>query len=115
MKVLFISLSMPDLIMPTLPLGLVSVATAAQRDGHEVRILDSTAGSDAAQQAAEAIAAFAPDAIGISVRNIDDQSMRETRFLLEPLQVDSCELPQAFKSPHNSGRCWLQHVSGAAA
>ncbi len=92
MKVLFISLSMPDLIMPTLPLGLVSVATAVQRDGHEVRILDSTAGSNAAQAAKEAIVAFAPDAIGISVRNIDDQSMRETRFLLDPLQsiVASC-------------------------
>lgn len=92
MKVVFITLSMPDLIMPTLPLGLVSVATAAQHDGHEVRILDSAAGSDAAQQAAEAIASFAPDAIGLSVRNIDDQSRGDTRFLLEPLKtiVSSC-------------------------
>jgi radical SAM superfamily enzyme YgiQ (UPF0313 family) len=99
MKVLLISLSMPDLIMPTLPLGLVSVATAVQRDGHEVRILDSSAGSDAGQQAAEAIAAFAPDAIGLSVRNIDDQSMRETRFLLDPLQALVAVCRRLLKAP----------------
>ena len=99
MKVLFISLSMPDLIMPTLPLGLVSVATAAQRDGHEVRILDSAAGSDADSRLAEAIAAFAPDAIGISVRNIDDQSMHDTRFLLEPLKAIAASCRRLSKAP----------------
>ena len=92
MKVLLISFSMPELIMPTLPLGVVCVATAAQRDGHEVRILDIAVGSDSGQAAAEAIAAFAPDAIGLSVRNIDDQTMQGTRFLLDPLKaiIGSC-------------------------
>jgi radical SAM superfamily enzyme YgiQ (UPF0313 family) len=99
MKVLFITLSMPDLIMPTLPLGLVSVATAVQRDGHEVQILDCAAGSDAVRQTAEAIAAFAPDAIGISVRNIDDQSMHETRFLLEPLKAVAACCRRLSKAP----------------
>ena len=92
MNMLFVSLSMPALIMPTLPIGVVCVATAAQRDGHEVRILEIAVGSDAGQAAAEAISAFVPDAIGLSVRNIDDQSMQGTRFLLEPLKaiVTSC-------------------------
>ncbi len=99
MKVLFITISMPDLIMPTLPLGIVCVATAAQRDGHEVRIQEICAGSDAGQQAAEAITDFAPDAIGISVRNIDDQSMHDTRFLLEPLQAIVASCRRLSKAP----------------
>ena len=87
MNMLFVSLSMPDLIMPTLPLGIVSVATAAQQAGHDVQILELASGSDFKQLVADTIGAFTPDAIGISVRNIDDQSMREKRFLLEPLKA----------------------------
>jgi len=92
MKVLFLSVAMPDLIMPTLPLGVVSVATAARAVGHDVRLLDLPAGSDLAAAVAGAVADFAPDAIGLAVRNIDDQSMAGTRFLLDPLAtvVSAC-------------------------
>ncbi len=86
MKVLLVSLAMPELLMPTLPLGVVSVATAARQAGHEVKLLDLASGSDYAGHLQHEIAAFQPEAIGISVRNIDDQSMAGTRFLVEPLQ-----------------------------
>ena len=99
MNMLFVSLSMPDLIMPTLPLGIVSVATAAQQAGHDVKILELASGGDFEQLAADAIAAFAPDAIGISVRNIDDQSMRDTRFLLEPLKAIAACCRRLSKAP----------------
>ncbi len=99
MKVLLFSLSMPELIMPTLPLGVVCVATAAQRDGHEVQILEIALGSDAGQESAEAITAFAPDAIGLSVRNIDDQTMRGTHFLLEPLKAIVASCRRISKAP----------------
>ena len=92
MKVLFLTLASPELIMPTLPLGVVCVATAAQRDGHDVKILELASGSDFKQMVANTIGSFAPDAFGISIRNVDDQSMRDTRFLLEPLKaiIASC-------------------------
>jgi radical SAM superfamily enzyme YgiQ (UPF0313 family) len=87
MKVLLLFFNMPELIMPTLPLGIVSVATAVQQAGHDVKILELASGGDFDKLVADTIVAFAPDAIGISVRNIDDQCMRETRFLLEPLKA----------------------------
>jgi len=87
MKVLFLSFSTPEIIMPTLPLGVVSVATAVQQAGHEVKLLEITAGADFYSPVADAIASFQPDAIGIAVRNIDDQAMHATRFLLDPLKT----------------------------
>jgi len=86
MKVLLVSIAMPDLIMPTLPLGLVSVATAVRIVGHDVRLLDVREGGDLAATVAGAVANFAPDVIGLAVRNVDDQSMVGTRFLLDPLK-----------------------------
>lgn len=85
MNVLLASLAMPELIMPTLPLGLVCVATAARRAGHEVRLLNIASVADAGAALTEAAAACPPDAVGISVRNIDDQTMGGTQFLIEPL------------------------------
>ncbi|MBM4311450.1 MAG: radical SAM protein [Deltaproteobacteria bacterium] len=86
MKVLFLSVAMPDLIMPTLPLGVVSVATAVRAAGHDVKLLALPDGSGLEAAVAAAIGDFAPDVIGLAVRNIDDQSMAGTRFLLDPLK-----------------------------
>ncbi len=87
MKVLFFSCSMPDLIMPTLPLGMVSVATAVQQADHDVKLLDLLPDCDFEAAVTAALKDFMPDAIGIAVRNIDDQSMADTRFLLEPIKT----------------------------
>jgi len=86
MKVLFFYLDTPEIIMPTQPLGLVSVATAAKVQGHEVRLVALPDGADHRRLTAAAIRQMRPDAVGISVRNIDDQTMQPCRFLLEPLK-----------------------------
>jgi radical SAM superfamily enzyme YgiQ (UPF0313 family) len=99
MKVLFFSCAMPDLIMPTLPLGLVSVATAVRAVGHDVRLLDLSDGSDLGAAVTAAIAEFAPDAIGLAVRNIDDQTMAGTRFLLDPFKKISETCRACSKAP----------------
>ncbi len=99
MKVLFISIAMPDLIMPTLPLGTVSVAAAARVVGHDVRLLDVHEGGDLEAAVVNAIADFAPEAIGLAVRNIDDQSMIGTRFLLDPLKKISETCRTCSKAP----------------
>ena len=62
--------------MRTIPLGLGCVAAAAREAGHSVRVLDLIDAKDTAPALADAIRGFNPGAIGISLRNIDDQNMR---------------------------------------
>lgn len=86
MKILFTYYSTPEIIMPTLPLGLVCVTTAVKREGHEVQLVEIQAGTDPRPVLRQAVRDMQPDAVGVSVRNIDDQTMRNTRFLLEPVR-----------------------------
>jgi radical SAM superfamily enzyme YgiQ (UPF0313 family) len=85
MKVLLISANTEKINIVPLPLGLGCVAAATRAAGHEVRVLDLMAEGSPESVLREAIAAFAPGVIGISVRNIDDQN-RGGRFLLEGIR-----------------------------
>ena len=78
MRVLLISANTSEINIPTLPLGLVSVATATKAYGHEVEVLDLLAQHEPLAQVKATIEKLQPDVIGISVRNIDDQSMENT-------------------------------------
>ena len=69
--------------MPTVPLGLMMVAEACRRSGHDVDALDLMFEADPCAVLLKRIHDFGPEAIGISVRNIDDQSMENPKFLLE--------------------------------
>jgi len=83
MRVLFISANTEQINMPTLPLGLVCVATATEKVGHDVRVVDLLNQPDVRMVIREALEEFRPDVIGISLRNIDDQCMKNTKFLLD--------------------------------
>jgi len=83
MNVLLISANREDINMPTLPLGLACVAAAVERAGHAVRFLDLLQVQYIPAAVEEAIRSSRPGAIGVSVRNIDDQSMQQGRFLLD--------------------------------
>ncbi len=83
MNVLLISANTETLNMPTLPMGLGLVAAAAEKAGHRVRFLDLMAESAPEAALADAIADAPPEAIGISIRNVDDQTSAAPRFLLE--------------------------------
>ena len=72
--------------MTPLPLGLACVAAATIEAGFSVEVLDLLQTPDWQAAIRSAIAAARPDVIGLSVRNIDDQTMVGTRFLLEPLK-----------------------------
>ncbi len=86
MRVLFISPNTEKINMPTVPLGLACVAAATRKSGHDAAMVDLMSARDARSVLREAIEGFRPDVIGISVRNIDDQNMREPRFLLDPVK-----------------------------
>ena len=83
MKVLLISANRTEINMRTMPLGLACVAQAVVKAGHEVRMVDLVQAVDIRSETTAAIEEHKPDVVGISIRNIDDQAMRNTRFLFE--------------------------------
>jgi radical SAM superfamily enzyme YgiQ (UPF0313 family) len=93
MRVLLISANTEKINMPTLPLGLASVATTTRKAGHDVAMADLMVEKDMRSVLKEAIEGFRPEIIGISVRNIDDQNMENPRFLLDPVKeiVSGCQ------------------------
>jgi radical SAM superfamily enzyme YgiQ (UPF0313 family) len=86
MRVLLISSNTERLNMVTIPLGLGVVAAATRRAGHHVDFLDLLREPDPVAAVRRAIAAHPPDVIGISVRNIDDQTRESPRFLLAQVE-----------------------------
>jgi radical SAM superfamily enzyme YgiQ (UPF0313 family) len=86
MRVLFISINTELINMTTLPLGLACVATATQRAEHQVKMVDLSSKKDSRKIIRESIEMFHPDIIAISVRNIDNQSMVDTQFLLDQVK-----------------------------
>jgi len=62
------------------------VAAAARKTGHEVKIVDLMTAKDTFSVIREALTGFDPSCIGIAVRNIDDQRMENTQFLLDEVK-----------------------------
>ncbi len=83
MHVLLIAANTERGSMRVLPLGLALVAEAARAAGHRVAWLDLGGVDDPAAAVRGAVQQARPGAIGVSVRNVDDQCMAEPRFLLE--------------------------------
>jgi radical SAM superfamily enzyme YgiQ (UPF0313 family) len=83
MRVLLISANTERINLPTFPLGLACVAQATLDRGHDVEWLDLMAEGKPEKLVTRTLERFQPQAVGISVRNIDDQNMATPRFLLE--------------------------------
>ena len=86
MNVLFLAVNREAVSMPTLPLGLACVATATERAGHQVKLVNLIPGKGSDAFLGTIIRSFRPDVIALSVRNIDDQARTDTRFLLDQLK-----------------------------
>lgn len=86
MRILLVSANTETINMPVLPLGLSCIARATREAGYAVRVVNSLDREELIPAVLGAIDEFAPDVIGISVRNIDDQVMEPPRFLLEPVK-----------------------------
>jgi radical SAM superfamily enzyme YgiQ (UPF0313 family) len=83
MRVLLISANTEHVHMPTIPLGLMLVAEAVKQAGHSVEFLDLMFKENPRVALQRQIMGFEPEVIGISVRNIDDQSLDNPKFFLE--------------------------------
>jgi radical SAM superfamily enzyme YgiQ (UPF0313 family) len=92
MRVLLLASNTERINMVTLPLGLGLVAAATRRAGHDVTFLDLLNANDPDAAVRRAFEAARPEVVGISVRNIDDQTRDNPRFLLEQVKpvVETC-------------------------
>jgi len=99
LKVLFISANTEKVNMPTLPFGLGCIAEAARQAGHEIQMLDLMGETNPLPVLQEAICEFHPEVIGISVRNIDDQRMEDTKFMLDKARATVMECKRLSPAP----------------
>ena len=83
MKVLLISANVTLSPYPVYPLGMSMVAAALVKAGHTVRQADFLVlGTDLAAVAREVVE-FAPDLVGISVRNIDNVNLVHEKYYID--------------------------------
>jgi Radical SAM superfamily/B12 binding domain len=85
MRVLLVNTNRKADLMAAPPIGLCYVATAARNAGHEVRVLDLCfSGRRAAKNLRASVSSFAPEVLGLSVRNVDNVNMlRPVSYLPE--------------------------------
>ncbi len=77
MRVLLISANTEKIPDPVYPIGAAAVGAAARRAGHEVEAVDLCFAEDARSLVLDAVRTFRPDAIGISLRNLDNSAYPE--------------------------------------
>jgi len=83
MRVLLVSANREQINMPAYPLGLACVAAAATAAGHDTEMIDYMQESTPEAALEKSLAEFRPGALGISIRNIDDQSMARKNRLID--------------------------------
>ncbi len=86
MNVLLVSINRNALPMPVMPMGVCMVAEAAERAGHAVHITDLMFEHDPFGAVRADILNVKPDVIGLSIRNIDNNDMRDATFFLDDLR-----------------------------
>src|SRR5512137_166068 len=86
MNILLISTNRNALPMPVMPVGACMVAEACERSGHKVAFLDLMFERDPIAAVRSIVRSSRPDVVGLSVRNIDNNDMRETVFFLDDLR-----------------------------
>ncbi|MEJ2697480.1 MAG: cobalamin-dependent protein [Candidatus Sulfobium sp.] len=83
MKVLLISENRATTLLAPFPLGLAFVASGLRRAGHEVVVLDFMFLDSWQEKLGAVLNDFRPDAVGLSIRNIDNQDMQNAVFFLD--------------------------------
>lgn len=82
MKILIVNANTELLPNPVIPLGACLVASSARAAGHDVRFLDLAFEADLPLAVRGALDAFAPDAAGVSIRNIDNTDFLHPKLYL---------------------------------
>ena len=79
MKILLVATNQTDrfmdrMVVRPVPIGLAYIAAAVDEDRHEMRVLDLMFSDDGPADVEEAVRDFQPDLVGLSIRNLDNQS-----------------------------------------
>ena len=79
MKVLLVATNQADRFMDSMvvrpvPIGLAYIAASVDEERHTLKVLDLMFADDAVAEVADAVSEFEPDLIGMSIRNLDNQS-----------------------------------------
>lgn len=85
MNVLIISSNRNQFPMSVVPIGACMVAEAAQKAGHNVKLLDLMFEQSPLQAIRKELIKSAPDVVGLSVRNIDNNDMQSPAFFIKDL------------------------------
>ncbi|MSP60835.1 MAG: radical SAM protein [Myxococcales bacterium] len=86
MRVLLINSNREQSPWPAAPIGLAMVARATAAAHHEVSFLDLAFVRNPARETRVRAAEFAPDVIGISIRNLDNCNFDAPRFYLDEVR-----------------------------
>ena len=73
---------MDRMVVRPVPIGLAYIAAAVDEGRHETRVLDLMFSDDAAADAERAVRDFSPDLVGLSMRNLDNQSFVNPKWNL---------------------------------
>ena len=72
MKVLLISVNREKMPSPVFPLGLAYIVKSLQDTGHSIKAMDLCFSQDVERELGEVVLQFQPEAIGFSLRNLDN-------------------------------------------
>lgn len=87
MKVLIIATNQEQFPFAVAPLGAASVAAAVQRAGHDLAFLDLCFVRNYEAQIKSVIIDFAPEVIGLSIRNLDNCSYMNSKTYYESTKI----------------------------
>lgn len=82
MRILLISANVTTSPYPIYPLGVSMVASALTRAGHEVLQADFLFQKTSLEAIGQEVAAYKPDLVGISVRNIDNVNLMNEQYYI---------------------------------
>ena len=86
MNVLLINPNREKMPWPAVPVGLCTVASATERRGHDVALLDLTFSRDPYRETLRAVRRRSPDVVGLTIRNIDNCNFESPYFYLEEVR-----------------------------
>ena len=103
MRIFLVSVNRESAPYAVAPLGISYIAGAARAEGHEVELLDLCFSTDVEGDIDRAVRRFAPDVIGISIRNVDNLTYPASVSYLADIRQAVTALRRASRSPMVAG------------
>ena len=104
MKVLLISANVTLSPYPLYPLGVSIIAAALTRAGHEVLQADFLQQDKSLEAIGREVREFAPDLVGISVRNIDNVNLMNEQYYIQNVKNIVSTVRESLERKSAAGR-----------